>query len=134
MKINEVKSALGKRVRFRNRRLHCDGEYILTGCIIRRTCKAFYYQAELCDYNSGVDSYVIAALSDIEIITGQDTESRTLSRKQADNAYEMLKGSCNRMFVSDDPKEIDKLYYAALGFLEEIHVYGNARFTEGGTA
>lgn len=50
MKINEVKAALGKRVRFRDDRLFCNAEYILTGCIIRLSDRGqFYYQAELQD-------------------------------------------------------------------------------------
>ena len=50
MDISEVKAALGKRVRFRDDRIFCDGEYILTGCIIRRSDRGrFYYQAELQD-------------------------------------------------------------------------------------
>ena len=50
MEINEVKRALGKRVRFRDDRLFCDGVYVLTGCIIRLSDRGqFYYQAELQD-------------------------------------------------------------------------------------
>lgn len=50
MDISEVKAALGKRVRFRDDRIFCDGEYILTGCIIRLNEKGeFFYQAELQD-------------------------------------------------------------------------------------
>lgn len=50
MEISEVKAALGKPVRFRDDRLRCDGDYILTGCIIRRSERGqFVYQAELQD-------------------------------------------------------------------------------------
>ncbi len=50
MEIGEVKAALGKRVRFRDDRLFCDGDYILTGCIIRLSERGkFYYQAEIRD-------------------------------------------------------------------------------------
>lgn len=50
MEISEVKAALGKRVRFKDERLFCDGEYILTGCIIRLSERGqFYYQAEIQD-------------------------------------------------------------------------------------
>lgn len=50
MDISEVKAALGKRVRYKNDRLFCDGDYILTGCIIRRSERGqFYYQAEIQD-------------------------------------------------------------------------------------
>ena len=50
MEIGEVKAALGKRVRFSDDRLFCDADYILTGCIIRRSEHGqFYYQAEIQD-------------------------------------------------------------------------------------
>ena len=50
MDISEVKAALGKRVRYKNDRLFCDADYILTGCIIRRSERGkFYYQAEIQD-------------------------------------------------------------------------------------
>ena len=50
MEISEVKAALGKPVRFKDERLFCDGEYILTGCIIRLSERGkFYYEAEIQD-------------------------------------------------------------------------------------
>lgn len=50
MEISEVKAALGKRIRFKDKRLFCDGEYILTGCIIRLSERGkFYYEAEIQD-------------------------------------------------------------------------------------
>ena len=50
MEISEVKAALGKRVGFKDERLFCDGEYILTGCIIRLSERGkFYYEAEIQD-------------------------------------------------------------------------------------
>lgn len=50
MEISEVKAALGKRVRFKDERLFCDGEYLLTGCIIRLSERGkFYYEAEIQD-------------------------------------------------------------------------------------
>ncbi|MDO4864030.1 MAG: hypothetical protein Q4A05_07660 [Ruminococcus sp.] len=50
MEISEAKAALGKRVRFKDGRLFCDGEYILTGCIIRLSERGkFYYEAEIQD-------------------------------------------------------------------------------------
>ena len=50
MDISEVKQNLGRRVRVLNERLLIDGEYILTGCIIRRSERGqFYYQAEIQD-------------------------------------------------------------------------------------
>lgn len=50
MDISEVKQNLGRRVRFRDDRLFCDGDYILTGCIIRQSeCGTFFYRAEIQD-------------------------------------------------------------------------------------
>lgn len=50
MEISEVKASLGKQVRFKDERLFCDGEYILTGCIIRLSERGeFYYEAEIQD-------------------------------------------------------------------------------------
>ena len=50
MDISEVKQNLGRRVRVLNERLLLNGEYILTGCIIRRSERGtFYYQAEIQD-------------------------------------------------------------------------------------
>lgn len=52
MDISEVKAALGKKVHFCDDRLHCDADYILTGCIIRRSEHGrFFYQAEIQDLN-----------------------------------------------------------------------------------
>lgn len=65
MKIEEVKAALGKRVRFKNDRLLCDGEYILTGCIIRRSERGtFFYQAEIQDTKQK-NSVSIVSLNDL---------------------------------------------------------------------
>lgn len=50
MDISEVKQNLGRRVRVLNERLLIDGDYILTGCIIRRSERGtFFYQAEIQD-------------------------------------------------------------------------------------
>lgn len=66
MDINEVKAALGKPVHFRNDRLFCDGAYILTGCIIRRSERGqFFYQAELQD-TAQKNAVLIANLNDVE--------------------------------------------------------------------
>lgn len=67
MKINEVKAALGKRVRFRDDRLFCNAEYILSGCIIRRSDRGqFYYQAELQDVRQN-KAVCIASLDKITL-------------------------------------------------------------------
>ena len=65
MEIGEVKAALGKRVRFRDDRLFCDADYILTGCIIRRSERGtFFYQAEIQDTKQK-NSVSIVNLSDL---------------------------------------------------------------------
>lgn len=65
MCINEVKAALGKRVHFKNDQLHCDADYILTGCMIRRSERGtFFYQAEIQDLRNQ-NSVSIVKLSDL---------------------------------------------------------------------
>ena len=65
MDISEVKAALGKQVRFRNDRLFCDSDYILTGCIIRRSERGtFFYQAEIQDTKQQ-NSVSIVSLNDL---------------------------------------------------------------------
>ena len=65
MDISEVKAALGKRVRYKNDRLFCDADYILTGCIIRRSERGtFFYQAEIQDLKQK-NSVSIVSLSDL---------------------------------------------------------------------
>lgn len=65
MDISEVKAALGKRVRYKNGRLFCDADYILTGCIIRRSERGtFFYQAEIQDLRQQ-NSVSVVSLSDL---------------------------------------------------------------------
>lgn len=65
MDISEVKAALGKRVRYKNDRLFCDADYILTGCIIRRSERGtFFYQAEIQDTKQK-NSVSIVSLNDL---------------------------------------------------------------------
>lgn len=61
MTISEVKKALNNKVRFRG------GEYILSGCMIRKNVKTqqFYYQAELLDVKTN-NCVVICRLEEIE--------------------------------------------------------------------
>ena len=64
MDISRVKYNLGKDVRLRLPRQYIDGQYRLTGCILRRKKTGeFYYQAELIDKASG--SIAITSLDDI---------------------------------------------------------------------
>lgn len=52
MKICEVKKRLGTYVKFNSTKYHVCGDYILTGCIIRKNQdNSFYYLAELNDPN-----------------------------------------------------------------------------------
>lgn len=123
MRIEAVKAALGKPVRFRSEKLHCDGTYVLTGCIIRRGNDGFYYQAEIAR-----DNHVVTVrLEDIELTDGIAPTRRKINRRQADNAYEMLHGELNRIFVSDDPEEIRRMFDAALHNLGIIIAFGSGR-------
>ena len=123
MRIGEVKDALGKRVRFRSEKLHCDSIYILTGCTIRLGDSGFYYQAEL----AREGHVVIVRLDEIERADGAAPALRSITRRQADNAREMLHGCLNRMFVSDDPEEIERMFGAALHDVAVIREYGLAK-------
>lgn len=60
MRIDEVKKSLNRKVTFRG------GEYILTGCIIRKNQKTqqFFYQAELLDAVTN-NSIIIADLKEV---------------------------------------------------------------------
>ena len=120
MRIEEVKAALGKPVRFHREKLHCDGVYVLTGCIIRRGNDGFYYQAEI----AREGHVIIVRLDDIERTDGTTPALRNITRQRADNADDMLRGNLNRMFVSDDPKEIERMFDAALGNVAVIREYG----------
>lgn len=69
MEIGQVKYNLGKPVRLSLPRHYVDGdgEYLLTGCILRKKSTGeFFYQAELTDTASG--SLIIASLDDISAI------------------------------------------------------------------
>lgn len=72
MEIGEVKAALGKRVRFRDDRLFCDGDYILTGCIIRLSERGtFYYQAEIQDLRQQNSVSIV----DLDKLTRKENDS-----------------------------------------------------------
>ena len=72
MEISEVKAALGKRVRFRDDRLHCDSDYILTGCIIRRSERGqFYYQGEIQDLRQQNSVSIV----DLDKLTRKENDS-----------------------------------------------------------
>lgn len=72
MKIGEVKAALGKQVRFCDDRLFCDADYILTGCIIRRSERGtFFYQAEIQDLRQQNSVSIV----DLEKLTRKENDS-----------------------------------------------------------
>lgn len=72
MEIGEVKAALGKRVWFRDDRLFCDADYILTGCIIRRSERGqFYYQAEIQDLRQQNSVSIV----DLDKLTRKENDS-----------------------------------------------------------
>ena len=72
MEIGEVKAALGKRVRFRDDRLFCDADYILTGCIIRRSERdTFFYQAEIQDLRQQNSVSIV----DLDKLTRKENDS-----------------------------------------------------------
>lgn len=72
MNISEVKAALGKRVRFRDDRLFCNGDYILTGCIIRRSERGtFFYQAEIQDLRQQNSMSIV----DLDKLTRKENDS-----------------------------------------------------------
>ena len=72
MEISEVKAVLGKRVRYKNDRLFCDADYILTGCIIRRSeLGTFYYQAEIQDLKQQNSVSIV----DLDNLTRKENDS-----------------------------------------------------------
>lgn len=50
--------------------------------------------------------------------------------QKASNNYDMLKGCVNRMFVTDDMKELPKLHQGALYYLGLIYQYGVNRLAD----
>lgn len=50
--------------------------------------------------------------------------------QKASNAYDMLKGCVNRMFVTDDMEELPKLHQGALYYLGLIYQYGVNRLAD----
>lgn len=64
MDISRVKYNLGRSVRFVLPRHYVDGEYLLSGCILRKNeNEDFFYQAELTEAKTG--SVIIAKLENI---------------------------------------------------------------------
>lgn len=63
MKIEEVKRNLNRTVNYTDRMHGIESDYILTGCILRRSESGFFYQAELQDMKA--NSVVICGLEDV---------------------------------------------------------------------
>lgn len=69
MDISRVKYNLNKQVRASLPRMFVNGEYLLTGCIIRRKPNGeFFYQAELTDFKSSSKAILISELDAVEEI------------------------------------------------------------------
>lgn len=63
MKLEEVKRQLNKPVRYET--AGGDREYLLTGCILRKNDKGYFYQAELQDI-ANQKSILICRLDDVK--------------------------------------------------------------------
>ena len=129
MDISEVKQNLGRRVRVLNERLLIDGEYILTGCIIRKGDRfGIFYECELSDPKTrGV---LITGMNDVFPVEPVLTDDRPPNRQRARNESDMLDGCRNRLFVTDNPDELPWLYSGALYHLREIYKYAAARLAK----
>ena len=66
MDIKEVKQNLNKRVKYTSKSGYVSGEYVFSGCIIRRYGNEFKYSAEL---QQPPNSLLIVQLEEIEAIT-----------------------------------------------------------------
>lgn len=64
MDISEVKKNLNKLVKYKDVKNNIDGIYKLTGCILRKNAKGYFYQAELIDQK--INCIMYAGLEDIE--------------------------------------------------------------------
>lgn len=126
MDISEIKQNLGRRVRVLNERLLLDGEYILTGCIIRKGERfGIFYECELSDPETrGV---VITGMNDVFPVEPVPPDDKPPSRQRAHNESDMLDGCRNRLFITDNPDELPRLYSGALYHLREIYKYAAAR-------
>ena len=129
MDISEVKQNLGRRVRVLNERLLLDGEYILTGCIIRKGERfGIFYECELSDPKTrGV---LITGMNDVFPVEPVLTNDKPPSRQHAHNESDMLKGCMNRMFVTHDPEELMRMYQSAIRRIDIIRQYNTARLAK----
>lgn len=57
-------------------------------------------------------------------------ESIEIKKQTADNEYDMLKGCMNRMFVTDDPDELMRMYQSAIRRIDIIRQYNTVRLAK----
>lgn len=57
-------------------------------------------------------------------------EGAEIKRQTADNEYDMLKGCMNRMFVTQDPEELMRMYQSAIRRIDIIRQYNTARLAK----
>lgn len=57
----------------------------------------------------------------------EQRKNARLDFQEASNEYDMLKGSVNRIFVTDDMEELPRLYEGAIYHLGQIYRYGYDR-------
>lgn len=57
-------------------------------------------------------------------------EGIEIKKQTADNEYDMLKGCMNRMFVTDDPDELMRMYQSAIQRIDIIRQYNTVRLAK----
>lgn len=57
-------------------------------------------------------------------------EGIEIKKQTADNEYDMLKGCMNRMFVTDDPDELMRMYQSAIWQIDIIRQYNTVRLAK----
>ena len=57
-------------------------------------------------------------------------EGCALTSQQAHNQYDMLQGCMNRMFVTDDPNELMRMYQSAIRQIDLIRKYNTVRLAK----
>lgn len=57
-------------------------------------------------------------------------EGIEIKKQTADNEYDMLKGCMNRMFVTDDPDELMRMYQSAIWKIDIIRQYNTVRLAK----
>lgn len=57
-------------------------------------------------------------------------EGVEIKKQTADNEYDILKGCMNRMFVTDDPDELMRMYQSAIWQIDIIRQYNTVRLAK----